>query len=132
MKFELPKDYQKHSEIYLDYKSQNTFKGLVCISPGGWITFVSQLHHGRICDEITEKSNFCQLIDPGDQYLGDEGLEINDLIALKSFSAADQFPEGQCIKTRSISNVQIHVERAIKQENLLWHIVNSSVKGSNF
>ena len=32
---------------------------------------------GRISDkEIVEKSNFCQLIETGDQYLADKGFEI--------------------------------------------------------
>ena len=60
LKYELPKDYQKHSEMYSDYKSHDTFKGLVCISYSGWITFISQLYPGRISDkELVEKSNFC-------------------------------------------------------------------------
>ena len=29
LKCELPKDYQKHSEMYSDYKSHDTFKGLI-------------------------------------------------------------------------------------------------------
>ena len=37
---------------------------------------------GRISDkEIVEKSNFCQLIETGDQYLADKGFEIHDLIS---------------------------------------------------
>ena len=125
LKCELPKDYQKHSEMYSDYKSHDTFKGLICISPSGWITFVSQLYPGRISDkEIVEKSNFCQLIEMGDQYLADKGFEIHDLMALrgaslyippKRFSANDQFTQSQCFETMSMANVRIHVERAIKR-----------------
>ena len=64
LKCELPKDYQKHSEMYSDYKSHDTFKGLICISPSGWITFVGQLYPGKISDkEIVEKSDLCQLIE---------------------------------------------------------------------
>ena len=106
LKCELPKDYQKHSEMYSDYKSHDTFKDLVCISRSGWITFVSQLYPGRISDkEIVEKSNFCQLIEAGNQYLANKGFEIHDLRALrggslyippKRFSASDQFTENQC------------------------------------
>ena len=51
LKCELPRDYQKHSEMYSDYKSHDTFKGLVCISPSSWITFISQLYPGRISDK---------------------------------------------------------------------------------
>ena len=123
LKCELPKDYQKHSEMYSDYKSHDTFKGLICISPSGWITFVSQLYPGRISDkEIVEKSNFCQLIEMGDQYLADKSFEIHDLMVLrgaslyippKRFSANYQFTQSQCFESMSIANVRIYVERAI-------------------
>ncbi|KAK2557025.1 hypothetical protein P5673_020874, partial [Acropora cervicornis] len=76
LKCELPKDYQKHSEMY----SHDTFKGLVCISPSGWITFEESV------EKIVEKSNFYQLIEAGDQYLADKGFEIHDLIALRGGS----------------------------------------------
>ena len=108
LKCELPRDYQKHSEMYSDYKSHDTFKGLVCISPSGWITFISQLYPGRISDkEIVERINFFQLIVMEDQYLADKGFEIHDLRALrggslyilpKRFSSTDQFTESQCLK----------------------------------
>ena len=87
--------------MYSDCKSHDTFKGLVCISPNGCITFVSQLYSGRISDkENIQRSDFCQLIEQGDQYLADKGFEIHELIALrggslyippKRFSASDQF-----------------------------------------
>ena len=141
LKCELPKDYQKHSEMYSDYKSHDTFKGLICISPSGWITFVSQLYPGRISDkEVVEKSNFCQLIEPGDQYLADKGFEIHDLIALrggslyippKRFSVFDQFTESQCFETMSIANVRIHVERGIKRIKA-WNIFNQVLPLSSF
>lgn len=141
LKCELPKDYQKHSEMYSDYKSHDTFKGLVCISPSGWITFVSHLYPGRISDkETVEKSNFCQLIETGDQYLADKGFEIHDLIALrggslyippKRFSASDQFTESQCFETMSIANVRIHIERAIKRIKA-WHIFNQVLPLSSY
>ena len=79
---ELPKDYQKHSEVYSGYKTHDLFKGLVCMSPRGWVTFVSHLYPGIISDkEIVETSNFCELIEAGDQYLADMGFEIHDLVA---------------------------------------------------
>ena len=43
LKCELLKDYQKHLEMYSDYRSHDTLKRLVCISVSGWIIFVSQL-----------------------------------------------------------------------------------------
>ena len=87
LKCKLPKDYQKHSEMYSDYKSHDTFKGLVSISRNCCITFVGQLYPGRTSDkEIVEKSNFCQLMEAGDQSLADSGFAIHDLIALRGGS----------------------------------------------
>ena len=83
------------------------------------ITFVSQLYPGRISDiEIVEQSNFCELIEAGDQYLADKGFEIHDLIALRSksvHSSEEVFclrpvHRNQCLETMSIANVCIHVE----------------------
>ena len=51
VKCELSKDYQRHSEMYSDYKSHDKFKSLFCISLSGWITFVSHLYPGRISDK---------------------------------------------------------------------------------
>ena len=119
--------------MYSDYKSQDTFKGFVCISPSGWITFVSHLYPGGISyKQIVEKSNFCQLIETGDQYLADKGFEIHDLIALRGgslyippnrFFASDQFTESQCFETMRIANVRIHIERVIKRIKA-WYIFN--------
>ena len=58
-------------------------KGLICISLSRWITFVSQLYPGRISDKEFVKSNFCQTIEMGDQYLADKNFEIHDLIFLQ-------------------------------------------------
>lgn len=107
----------------------------------GWITFVSQLYPGRISDkEIVDESNFCQLIEAGDQYLADKGFKIYDLIAVrggslyiprKRFSASDQFTENQCFDTMSIAVVRIHVERAIKRIKT-WHIFNQVLPLSTY
>lgn len=47
---DMPKDYHTHSEMYSDYKSHNTCKGFICITPNCWVTFVSHLYPGRISD----------------------------------------------------------------------------------
>ena len=50
IKCEKPQDLQKQSELYSEFKSHNTFKGLVGISPNVWMTFVSGLYGGSISD----------------------------------------------------------------------------------
>ena len=48
LKCELPKDYQKHSEMYSDYKSHDTFKGLV-LHLTQWLD--------NICQSATSRKN---------------------------------------------------------------------------
>ena len=126
--------------MYSDYKSHDTFKGLICISLSRWITFVSQLYPGRISDKEFVKSNFCQTIEMGDQYLANKSFEIHDLMVLrgaslyippKRFSANYQFTQSQCFETMSIANVRIYVERAI-QGIKAWHTFSQVLPLSTF
>ena len=60
---EVPKDPLKQSELYSEYKSHDTFKGLIGISSHVAVTFVSQLYCGQISDcKITLKSGLCNLL----------------------------------------------------------------------
>ena len=64
IKCEKSEDLQKQSELYSEYKSHNTFKGLIGISPNVWMAFVSGLYGGSISDrEIIEKSHFIDLLE---------------------------------------------------------------------
>ena len=136
IKCEKPQDLEKQSELYSEYKSHNTYKGLVGISPNVWVTFVSQLYGGNISDrEIVEKSHFVDLLEAPDLIMADRGFEIQDILATKGVrlfippkrqSSADQFTKEQCFETMRIANVRIHIERAIRRVKG-WHIFNQVV-----
>ena len=66
---------------FSNYKNNNTFKGLIGISPSGAITFVSSLFSGSISDkELTRQSGLLALLD---SIMADRGLDIEaDLIPL--------------------------------------------------
>ena len=50
-----------------NYKNDNTYKGLIGISPNGVVTFISSLYPGSISDkELTRRSDILNLLEPGD------------------------------------------------------------------
>ena len=61
-----------------------TLKGLVGISPGAAITFISQLYTGHISDrEIVTRSRFLNLpFDREDSVMADKGFTVEDLLPL--------------------------------------------------
>ena len=99
IKCEKPQDLQKQSKLYSEYKSHNTFRGLVGMSPNVWMTFVSGLYGGSISDrEVVEKSHFIDLLDHNDLIMADRRFEIQDMLAVKQ---AQLFipPRGNQLKT---------------------------------
>ena len=68
----------------LSVELYTTLKGLVGISPGGAITFISQLYKGHISDrEIVMRSVFLSLpFARGDSVMADKGFTVPDLLPL--------------------------------------------------
>ena len=79
-----PKSLRLNSELFSSYKNHTTLKGLVGISPGGAITFISQLYTGHISDrEIVTRSGFLNLpFGRGDSVMADKGFTVEDLLPL--------------------------------------------------
>lgn len=66
---------------FSNYKNNNTYKGLVGISPSGAITFVSNLFSGAISDkELTRRSGILLLLEKGDSVMADRGFDIEGKI----------------------------------------------------
>ncbi len=68
----MPSSLMLKSQTYSNYKSTNTLKGLVGISPSGNITFLSQLYSGSISD--------CEHFSPNDSIMADKGFDIQHLL----------------------------------------------------
>ena len=66
---------------FSSYKNHNTFKGLIGISPGGAITFVSNLFPGSVSDkQLTQKSGLLDVLEEGDSVMADRGFDIQDVL----------------------------------------------------
>ncbi len=148
---EKPSDLRLQSQMYSNYKSHNTLKGLIGVDQRGGIIFISQLMDGSISDkEIVKESGFIDIIkqklDTGellasDQVMADKGFPVgvlsNDmgisLIIPPFASSAQQMCAADVIATKKIAQFRINVERAmarIKKFKILSNIVPMSILGS--
>ena len=70
----VPDDPTIRVKMYSNYKKRHTMKFLVSCAPSGEVTFVSRMYGGRCTDtELTIRSGFIHLIEPGDEILADKG-----------------------------------------------------------
>ncbi|XP_068758861.1 uncharacterized protein [Montipora capricornis] len=123
IKIQKPTGPSAQKVTWSNYKSSNTFKLLVGISPTGAFTFVSKLWSGGVSDRhITMKSGLIDKLEPNDDCMADRGFNIRDLVTNKRatlnippFSKGKQLSTKACTKTRRIAAVRIHVERAIQR-----------------
>lgn len=119
---ERPTSLQTRAITYSHYKSHNTVKFLVGISPTGAITFLSKVWGGRASDKvITKNSGLIDLLEQGDHVMADRGFNFPEYFATKcvrlhvpaSTKGRKQLTGLEVIHSRKMSRVRIHVERAI-------------------
>lgn len=142
IKINMPSSLLLQSQTYSNYKSTNTFKGLVGISPAGHIMFVSSLYTGSISDtELVERSGFLSLLKSGDEVMADRGFTIQDVLTplgvrlnIPPFlGKREQLAASEVVDTQQIASLRIHVERAIrrvKEYNILANVMPASLAGS--
>ena len=120
-----PSNLSTQKSSYSEYKSRTTVKYLVSIDPiTGVFNFVSQGFSGNSSDRfVVENSDFLSLLKPGQRILADRGFTARDIIASKrAFLTIPSFLCGaakltghQAMETRTIAEVRIRVENAIKR-----------------
>ena len=118
----IPSSLLLQSQTYSNYKSTNTLKALIAISPAGHVTFVSSLYTGCISDtQLVERSGFLSLLQKGDEIMADRGFTIEDLLTplgvklnIPPFLGERGQMEGsEVVETQQIISLCIHIERAI-------------------
>ena len=123
---------------FSSYKNNNTYKGLIGISPGRAITFISKLYPGSISDQmLTRKSGLLDLLEKGDSVMADRGFNIqDDLTPLGVKINIPPFLKGkmqlepeELVETRRIASLRIHVERAMERIKN-YHIFDRTLPSS--
>ena len=120
---EKPGRISSQRSTFSSYKSRNTFKLFISMSPVPHINFVSNLYSGSISDkEITKQCGFIEQLNPGDVIMADKGFNVQDLLALKHVRllAPPLMGKGKVSSkattmTRRIARVRVHVERMIRK-----------------
>nr|XP_034308303.1 uncharacterized protein LOC105330058 [Crassostrea gigas] len=133
-----PRSPTAQAATYSTYKSKNTAKCLLAISPAGNFTFVSKLYGGNVSDRfITEDSGFLNFVEEGDDIMADRGFTIRDLLTDKKatlnippftrkcpWGKKKRLNVNEIKQTRKIAKLRIHVERAIQRLKLFRLIGN--------
>ena len=142
IKANVPSSLLLQSQTYSNYKSTNTFKGLVAISPAGHIIFVSSLYTGSISDtELVERSGFLSLLKNGDEVMADRGFTIHELLAplgvglnIPPFlGSRSQMDGSEVVETQQIASLRIHIEhviRRVKEFDIVTGVMPASLAGS--
>ena len=121
---QMPSSLHLNGELFSSYKHHTTLKGLIGISPGGAVTFVSQLYTGSISDrEIVIRSGFLKLpFQNNDSVMADKGFTIDDVLPIgvslnipPFLGKSSQMSAKDVVKTQEIASLRIHVERAINK-----------------
>ena len=116
---QMPCSLHFNGELFSNYKHHTTLKGLIGISPGGGITFISQLYTGSICDrEIVVRSGLLDLpFQEKDSIMADKGFTIQDLLPLgvslnipPFLGSSAQMQANDVVRTQEIASLHIHVE----------------------
>ncbi|XP_061192207.1 uncharacterized protein LOC133200422 [Saccostrea echinata] len=133
-----PRSPTAQAATYSSYKSKNTGKCLLAISPSGTFIFVSKVYGGNVSDRfISHDSGFLDFVEEDDDIMADRGFTIRDLITNKKatlnippFTRKCAWGKKKLLnvieikQTRKIAKLRIHVERAIQRLKLFRLVGN--------
>ena len=135
MEIERPSDFEIQSTTYSTYKSRNTVKGLVGLSPTGVPTFISNLMEGSISDnDITFQSGLVAKLEKGDAIMADRGWTNKAALSKHGVRLVvphflldkKQFNIPDLVESVSLARLRIHVERCIGRIKQ-WKILSNRI-----
>lgn len=121
---EKPSQIIQQSATWSEYKSHNTGKALIALSPLLLPVFVFEVYPGSISDEeVVSQCGILKHAHRGDIWLADKGFLIQHILddygvrveTPVKLEGKKQFSEEEDIKNRRNSQVRVHVERAIRR-----------------
>ncbi|XP_060077043.1 uncharacterized protein LOC132556625 [Ylistrum balloti] len=148
LRTQTPSALGRQSQMYSDYKSCNTLKGLIGCDPNGNVMFVSEFHSGAISDKaIAEESGFYEVLkdmkkhgymEDDDSIMADKGFTIDDELKklglrlnIPPFAkTGTQMSPAEISETQKIAKHRVHIERLVakvKKFKMVSHRVPTSL-----
>ena len=121
---ERPRNLNLQALTWSSYKSHNTIKFLIGITPNGMISFLSDVWCGRASDKhLVQESGLLDKLEYEDYIMADRGFPINEELLLKHCTLVippgkqgkEQMTRDEVKQTKEVANLRIHVERAIRR-----------------
>nr|XP_020479789.1 uncharacterized protein LOC109974110 [Monopterus albus] len=134
-----PSSLLLQSEMFSQYQSHTTMKGMIGVAPHGTVTFVSSLYSGSISDkQLFRQSGIIPLLDKDMAAMVDKGFRIDDLGPCKVYrppflTKTLQLSRDEVLVTQDIARLRIHVERAnrwIKENKLFDTTIPLTIAGN--
>ena len=133
---ERPSNLKARAQTWSNYKSHNTAKYLIAITPQGTVSFISKGWGGRVSDQhLTTECGLLEFLNPGDQILADRGFNIQESVGyycaevkLPAYTRGKkQLSQLEVDTTRQLARVRIHVERVIGLIRNKYTILQSTI-----
>ena len=122
------------SQLYSSYKSNNTLKGLIGITPQCSFIYSLVIHRIHYRKKITRFSGILDLLEPGDSVMAGKGFNIDELLREKELGLnlppflqnQAQFSAANVLEKKTIAKLRVHFGRAIRRIRE-FHFFNSDV-----
>lgn len=124
IQIEKPSNALHQALTWSEYKKCNTIKYLICISPDGLITFISEGYGGRISDvELFDKSGIMDVLPDKCALMADRGFkQIQTILHKKHIELVrpltvlmqQKSTREEVLLTKRIAALRIHAERVIR------------------
>ncbi|XP_046589297.1 uncharacterized protein LOC124293242 isoform X2 [Neodiprion lecontei] len=116
-----PKNLCCQQASYSRYKSTYTIKFMTGVTPGGIISFISEMYGGRVSDDaIFEQSKILNYLEKGEAIMVDKGFRVDKLCKEKDIKLIRppfkkeqlQFTREESRLNAKIARARVHVERS--------------------
>ncbi|XP_047227319.1 uncharacterized protein LOC124871801 [Girardinichthys multiradiatus] len=118
------------------YKSHNTMKYFISVTPQGFINFISKGWVGRTSDRLlAEKCGYLNNLAPGDTVLANRRFNIEDVVALRGATLTvpmitkgmKHLSHGEITEGKKLFSVRINMDRALGHLKQKYPILQSTI-----